>query len=197
MSHQGVDVHEVLSLDFEYPVLVPPPRSVRDSGSVAVQANSADRYAMQEILPRLWLGPFAAAGEHSKAKLDAAGITHIVVVEPNVRCIWEGQGILYHRVPIHDDGTEELLPHLGACFAFIDAALDSKGAVLIHCLAGMSRSASIVAAYVVRARSLSHTAAVAYVQARRAIVSPNPGFLAQLSNLEVYLQEAGNTPSRD
>ena len=42
------------------------------------------RRDMQEIVPGLYLGPYAAAGKKNLSKLEAAGITHVVCVRQEI-----------------------------------------------------------------------------------------------------------------
>ena len=42
------------------------------------------RREMQEIVPGLFLGPWAAAGKKNLSKLESAGITHIVCVRQEI-----------------------------------------------------------------------------------------------------------------
>lgn len=62
------------------------------------------------------------------------------------------------------------------------------GAVLVHCEAGISRSAATVIAYLVRYRDFTLEEAFALVKARRSIVSPNHGFVQQLLSFETRLR---------
>jgi len=62
--------------------------------------------------------------------------------------------------------------------AFVHEALSMKGTVAVHCHAGASRSASIVAAYLMRYRGMSAKDALEAVSALGG--SPNDGFVAQL-----------------
>lgn len=62
-----------------------------------------------------------------------------------------------------------------------DQVADKKNnVVLVHCLAGMSRSATCVIAYLLATTSMNTAEATAYVKARRSIIMPNYGFEKQL-----------------
>ncbi len=61
-------------------------------------------------------------------------------------------------------------------------------AVLVHCMQGRSRSASVVAAYLMRYHGHTPTSAVTYMQQRRSIVQPNAGFMEQIEAYHVLLQ---------
>ena len=83
------------------------------------------------------------------------------------------------------DSSRTLLP-LEQAVAWIVAALNdsSKNNVLVHCHAGMSRSAAIVCAFLVDAYGLSVDAAMRRLRAARPIVDPNPGFRLQVRSWE-------------
>jgi len=67
---------------------------------------------------------------------------------------------------------------------FIEQALASKaGRVLVHCQAGISRSATLVIAYLMIKRNFTVRQALHTVSSRRKIY-PNQGFLQQLCDLE-------------
>lgn len=69
-------------------------------------------------------------------------------------------------------------------FAFIDEAR-RKGCVLVHCNAGVSRSATIVIAYVMFKLKLSYTEAFKKVKDTRPSICPNSGFIEQLKQYEL------------
>jgi atypical dual specificity phosphatase len=69
--------------------------------------------------------------------------------------------------------------------AWLARHLDQRGArVLVHCQKGMSRSASIAAAFLIAHRNMSLDVALRTLKTRRAIVAPNRGFLQQLRHFE-------------
>ena len=69
----------------------------------------------------------------------------------------------------------------------MDTALKKNQRVLIHCRAGVSRSATLVIAYVMRHLRMTLREALIYVRSRRPIVCPNRGFLKKLVDLDVAL----------
>lgn len=75
-------------------------------------------------------------------------ITHIVsvCVEP-IPAHHPQSGIRYLRVPVEDRPDEDLLFWMPHTCRFIDEALRSGGVVLVHGVHGLSRGATIMAAY--------------------------------------------------
>jgi hypothetical protein len=63
----------------------------------------------------------------------------------------------------------------------------SFGNVLIHCFAGKSRSVTILLSYLLRL-GWSLTDAYEHVKRCRPALGPNPGFMAQLRELEIELR---------
>jgi hypothetical protein len=104
----------------------------------------------------------------------------------------------YKRIPIFDNQGEDLLSHLDVACAFIDEG-KHYGSVLVHCHRGISRSASIVIAYLMKYNDFTCAEAIDFVKSCRPIIQPNETFLAQLLEFEKRLgraepiQEASST----
>lgn len=56
--------------------------------------------------------------------------------------------------------------------------------VVVHCLVGMSRSAAVVAAYLMKKHEISSAHALRFLKSVRPVVKPNPGFLQHLESWE-------------
>ena len=75
------------------------------------------------------------------------------------------------------------------CIKFIENVREKGGRVLVHCIQGISRSVSIVIAYIIFTKKLSYDKAFNLVQLKREISSPNFGFSIQLQNFYSRLYE--------
>ncbi|KAF5750297.1 dual specificity protein phosphatase 12-like [Tripterygium wilfordii] len=86
-------------------------------------------------------------------------------------------------VPIRDMESENLLDYLDVCFNFIEESR-KEGSVLVHCFAGVSRSAAIIMANLMKTERLSQEDALESLRQSRETVCPNDGFLDQLKMFE-------------
>jgi hypothetical protein len=124
-----------------------------------------------------------------EAVLAAHGITH--VVNATNRCVPnQFTHLTYCNVDLDDDEASELTPHFKRVFDFIKGAQGAdgrEGAVLVHCMCGVSRSATLVIAYLMRENSWSARRAFEWTKAQRPVVAPNPAFAAELLALEKVL----------
>ncbi|KAG0305976.1 tyrosine/serine/threonine protein phosphatase pps1 [Dissophora globulifera] len=89
-----------------------------------------------------------------------------------------------------DNGVDSLWRHLENCVAFVDEARRANARILIHCRVGVSRSATIVIAYLMAHYNLSLVDAYLMVRARRlsVIIQPNLLFMYELLQWEQRLR---------
>lgn len=104
--------------------------------------------------------------------------------------IFEGGRIHHRQIRVEDAESEDLAGKLAEALEFMSLATGvtqgrtPSGAVLVHCEAGISRSASTVIAYLVKFHAMSLEVAFRHVKERRAIICPNSGFVEQLRLFE-------------
>ncbi|EKM81820.1 hypothetical protein AGABI1DRAFT_30820, partial [Agaricus bisporus var. burnettii JB137-S8] len=133
------------------------------------------------IVDRLYLGNWGAATDSKR--LTELGITHVISVfdhSPDIPDVVP-RGNLLH-IHIGDTASTDILCHLDKTTDFIQSALeaDKNHKVLVHCLMGISRSATVVSAYLIATKKIRGANAIAFVQKKRPIVCPNLGFRQQL-----------------
>ena len=75
----------------------------------------------------------------------------------------------------------------------VDSVKLCGGSVLIHCYAGISRSATVCLAYLMKSEHMRLEEAFEFVRKLRGVISPNLAFMMQLSKYEVELQQKENT----
>jgi dual specificity phosphatase 12 len=97
-------------------------------------------------------------------------------------------------IPVEDLPTENLLQYLPRSTQFIMAALCNRENVLVHCLAGASRSPTVVAAFLMEVYSLSPQQAVSKIRESRSLVRPILGFWDQLQVYEVCRYRPSTQP---
>ncbi|XP_077001074.1 dual specificity protein phosphatase 9 [Tamandua tetradactyla] len=140
-----------------------------------------------QILPNLYLGSARdSANLESLAKL---GIRYILNVTPNLPNLFEKNGDFhYKQIPISDHWSQNLSQFFPEAIAFIDEALSQNCGVLVHCLAGVSRSVTVTVAYLMQKLHLSLGDAYDLVKRKKSNVSPNFNFLGQLLDFERSLR---------
>lgn len=134
-----------------------------------------------EVQEGLFLGSIGAA--YNKDELISRKITHVLSVANMIEAMYPSD-FKYKRVEVRDSADVNLEEHFEECFAFINEARQSGGAVLVHCFAGRSRSVTVVVAYLMKTLRMSFTEAFVLVRAKRPQAAPNPGFIFQLRKFE-------------
>lgn len=71
--------------------------------------------------------------------------------------------------------------------SFADSVKNSGGRVLVHCQAGISRSATICLAYLIQSHRVRLDEAFDFVKRRRGVISPNFSFMGQLLQFETQV----------
>lgn len=101
--------------------------------------------------------------------------------------LWD-ESVESWRLPLEDDAATNILTHLDIAADRIHEAITRRNAhVLVHCVAGVSRSATVVIAYLMKYKRMDLRAAFNHCYNLRPVVRPNNGFMAQLIDYENQL----------
>ena len=128
-----------------------------------------------------------------EAKLQRLKVTHVLnaaygqkkFMHVNTGPDYYKSGIIYQGIQATDIAGFKIMPYFDESCDFIAQAIGSKesekkdGKILVHCREGVSRSATLVLAYLIKYQDMSLKDALTHVRSKREI-SPNAGFLKQL-----------------
>ncbi|XP_029295806.1 dual specificity protein phosphatase 26-like [Cottoperca gobio] len=176
----------------------PPPRKVEiDLSSPGLAVFELERLLFtgkaiishaDEVWPRLYIGDQNSA--ENRADLSKHRVTHILNAAHSKRGvqphIYEGMEVSYMGIEAHDSCGFDMSVKFQAAADFIHRALSRGGKVLVHCHVGVSRSATLVLAYLMLKHNLSLVEAICAVKDNRGVI-PNRGFLRQLIKLDGQL----------
>jgi len=129
---------------------------------------------IDKITSKIFLGNEEA--QKRKRVLKALGVTNILVMGSGLDILHKDD-FIYKRIEIDDFYSENIGQYFEETYNFIEKAI---GNVYVHCVAGISRSPSVVIAYIMRKEGKNFEEAMQFVKERRTCVNPNEGFIKQL-----------------
>ncbi|CAM4513577.1 unnamed protein product [Leuciscus chuanchicus] len=106
-------------------------------------------------------------------------VTHVLNVSYGVQNVFPDH-FTYKTVTMMDIPETDITSNFPECFEFIKEASQQDGVVLVHCNAGVSRSASVVIGFLMSQEKMSFDEAFSAVKTARPSIQPNPGFMNQL-----------------
>ncbi|OMJ77168.1 hypothetical protein SteCoe_23312 [Stentor coeruleus] len=145
----------------------------------------SDSYSssLNKIDNNLYLG--GVIGASNSNLISRLHITSIVQILSHNIAVVIHKKIRYLKINIDDLPNVSIIRVVYEAVRFINRELTNGGAVLIHCAAGVSRSASVAVAYFMAKYNLSYAAALEKVKKGRGCVRPNEGFERQLKEMDV------------
>lgn len=135
--------------------------------------------SISKILPWLYLGSQDVVFDYELLKLN--NITHILSIGIPCPTYSDITNSYFEALDVEEFRIADLFLK---CAEIIDRVLSDSGIIYVHCNAGVSRSPTIVAAYLVHNRKITGAEAIDLIKLVRPKVNPNPGFLDQLREYE-------------
>ncbi|XP_076244488.1 protein phosphatase Slingshot isoform X2 [Calliopsis andreniformis] len=145
--------------------------------------------APTEIFDHVYLGSEWNAS--NLEELQKNGVRHILNVTREIDNFFPGM-FTYLNVRVYDDEKTDLLKHWDDTFKYITKAKKEGSKVLVHCKMGVSRSASVVIAYAMKAYNWDFSQAWKHVKEKRNCIKPNNSFLLQLETYQGILDAMKN-----
>jgi len=142
----------------------------------------------------LYLGSQSGTANLNYIK-NTLGIGRVLVVADNAKPLHPND-LEYKVMPISDTLNGDLLSILPECIKFIEEGLQ-RGSVIVHCLAGISRSASVIIAFLMYKNKTPFNDALNFVKKKRPRIDPNMGFLRQLQLFESMTYDITKYPQRN
>ena len=138
---------------------------------------------LSQITENLYLGNLYDAQNISY--LLKIGIQKVLSLITDPQLLYYPKEIEHKLIKINDFPRENIIQYFGECLLFIE---DNRK-ILVHCVAGASRSATIVIAYLMWKNQLDFKESAKFVEQVRPCINPNYGFVRQLQIFDKLLKQ--------
>ncbi|XP_062858794.1 dual specificity phosphatase 29-like [Trichomycterus rosablanca] len=149
---------------------------------------------VNEVWPSVFIGDEETARD--RFGLQKLGVTHVLNAAEGLRnsvctgaSYYSDLNMEYHGIEAEDVPSFNISVHFFTAADYMRHVLtNTQNKLLVHCVMGRSRSATLVLAYLMIEEKMTLVEAIEQVKRRRRIL-PNWGFLKQLKELDSFLQE--------
>ncbi|XP_065873572.1 protein-tyrosine-phosphatase MKP1-like [Euphorbia lathyris] len=145
------------------------------------------------IADHIYLGSDAVA--KNREVLRQNGITHVLNCVGFVCPEYFKNDLVYKTLWLQDSPSEDITSILYDVFDYFEDVREQGGRVLVHCCQGVSRSTSLVIAYLMWREGQSFEDAFQYVKAARGVTNPNMGFACQLLQCQKRVHAVPASPN--
>ena len=146
-----------------------------------IQPYRDDTFEATEILPGFWLGDIRSCSNSDHMKEHDIDVIISCYLGCSATFPYDFK---YEKADLRDIENENILDDIERLVPDIHKYLNEKQSVLVHCIAGRSRSTSVVAAYLMKYKNMSKDEALEFIKDKRSCIKPNEGYLNQLSEYE-------------
>ena len=138
-----------------------------------------------QILPGIYLGNYINA--NNLEEIRRLRINYILNCASDIKINNLPTDVKYCHLDMIDSPQLNIFQYFGKAFAFIELARKNNCNILIHCKLGISRSTSILIAYMIKHYGYSVKKSLDLIKSKRKQVNPNNGFINQLYSFERYI----------
>ena len=134
------------------------------------------------IIDNIFLG--SAYNAASKIIMEVYDIRFVLNITAEITNYFEDDESLgYKKFPLYDNNRESIMHYLRNTYDGIKEAQKLGGNILVHCFAGKSRSASIVAYYIMREKKIKPSIAFNMIKDKRPVINPTKKFVSDLDEI--------------
>ncbi|XP_058066635.1 dual specificity protein phosphatase 18-like [Anopheles bellator] len=147
---------------------------------------------VSKLLKNLYLCGGSAA---SVAMMKQLGVTFVINVTMPTELTdtpLPAADTRYLRLPVKDNREANLERYFHEVADMIEEESNANGVTLVHCVAGISRSATLCLAYLMKHHRMSLKDAYNHIKAKRPQIRPNVSFVKQLMEFEQLLVPEGS-----
>ncbi len=139
---------------------------------------------MSLIAKNLWLGGIDVA--YNRSFLLSTQITHILncADDASVSSYPLDLSLNIVQIPMEDDKYSGFEGDLQTAVRTLDTWISEGRTILVHCVAGMSRSPTVLMAWMILCKRKSFDEAWRHIANRRPIIRPNDYFMKCLKDLQ-------------
>jgi protein-tyrosine phosphatase len=155
---------------------------------------------MDEIVEHLYISDWVVSNDIEQLKKNNIRAVLTIETTPKPDYIikyYRDNNIDFMYLPLYDHPEQNIHQYFNTSFNFIQKHVKNGENVLVHCWAGVSRSATLVFHYLVRnyyqinTRNIHNPCYVvnnflSYMRTRRNIINPNNGFIIQILKASQY-----------
>ena len=149
----------------------------RMNGNLRYYNVLESNFEATEIIDGVYLGSLESSYDINTLKKK--GITHIISVLAGYVPPFPDD-FNYFVINTLDTEQSNLSDAFEDCGNFISDAISTNGNVLVHCAYGRSRSATILASFLINSYGMDVDRILSLLKSKRDIVEPNPHYVKQL-----------------
>jgi protein-tyrosine phosphatase len=146
--------------------------------------NNDNTFEANEVVENIYIGSINSV--YDIKSLKEIGITHIISVIAGFIPPYP-EDFEYLVINAIDNLNTDFSKNFEVANEFISKEFEGGKKVLIHCQAGRSRSATILAAYIIKTFGMDVKNTLNLLTSKRDIIKPNDSFLIQLQNYYDYM----------
>lgn len=151
---------------------------IPQSNSVGYVIDTAPDATPSIVVPNLFIGSQDCCAPDAIKTHNIHQVLSVGIESPH-----KVPGIEYFHVDCLDLPDTHLKPICDECNPIIGNALKNQKNILVHCNAGVSRSAAVIIGFLMQELHFNYVDAYEQVKTVRRCIQPNPGFCKQLKSL--------------